>query len=71
MVRAKLAETKERLKSKPKTVGISGVVIADKIAEMKRSGKITGDVTPEMGKKLRGQITHKIMMAKAAKSAQR
>ena len=67
----KLSETKKRLQSKPKTKSISGVVVADKIAEMIRSGKIMGDVTPEKGKKLRGQIAHEMMMAKAAKTTQR
>ena len=62
--RAKLAAAKERLKSKPKTKSVSGVVIADKIADMIRSGKIKGDVTPEKGKKLSAQIKKEIMMGK-------
>jgi len=33
----------------------SGAVFADAIAKMKRSGKIKGDVTPTMAKKLRTQ----------------
>ena len=50
-------ETKKHLKSATKSVKgkKSGVVFADAIAEMKRSGKIKGDVTPEMAKKLRTQ----------------
>ena len=67
----KLSETKKRLQSNPRTKSVSGVVVADKIAEMIRSGKIMGDVTPEKGKKLRGQIAHEIMIAKAAKTTQR
>ena len=58
----KLSETKKHLQSKQKNKSVSGVVVADKIAEMIRSGKIMGEVTPETGKKLRGQITKEIMM---------
>ena len=59
-LRAKLAEAKERLKSKPRLRGVSGVVIADKIANMMRSGKIEGDITPAKGKQLREQIMKKM-----------
>ena len=73
--RAKLAETKKALKEKQdkksKTKDVSGVVVADKIAEMKRDGKIKGDVTPEMGKELSTQIKKEMMMAKAVKTTQR
>ena len=69
--RLRLATLKKQLKSKPRLRGVSGVVVSDKIAEMKRAGKIKGDITPEMGKKLRGQIAHEMMMAKAVKTTQR
>ena len=51
----KIEETKERIKSTPRLTGKSGVVFADAIANMIRSGKIKGDVTPEMAKKLKAQ----------------
>lgn len=54
--RAKLTEVKKRLKSKTRPKSVSGVVIADKIADMKRAGKTKGDITPVIGKKLRTQI---------------
>lgn len=50
--------TKKRFKKSPVIKGISGVIIADKIAEKKLSGEIKGDITPEMGKKLHGQIAY-------------
>lgn len=55
-------ETKNRIKSTPRLKSISGVVVADKIAEMKRSGIIKGDITPEMGKMLRGKIMRDYFM---------
>lgn len=57
-IQNKNAETKKRIKEKLKkaTKELSGVVIADKIADMKHSGKIKGDVTPKTGKEIRAQI---------------
>lgn len=50
--RAKNAETKQRLKSKPRDKKTSGVVFADAIAKMKLAGEIKGDVTPDRAKKI-------------------
>ena len=63
----KLSETKKRLKSRPVVKGVSGVVIADKIADMKNSGKIHGNISPTLGKKLREKITKEMIQ----KTAQR
>ena len=60
--RAELVKTKEHLQSKPRIKGVSGVVIADKITEMKYSDKIHGDITPTLGKRLREKITKEMMM---------
>jgi len=69
---AKVAITKKRLQSKHDELSVneelneiknqfiklklSGVVVANTIAEMKQKGKIQGDITPEKGKELRTQI---------------
>ena len=60
--RAELFKTKEHLQSKPRIKGVSGVVIADKITEMKYSDKIHGDISPTLGKRLREKITKEMMM---------
>ncbi len=46
--------------AKVKKKGVSGVVIADKIANMMRSGAVKGDITPAKGKQLREQIMKKL-----------
>ena len=46
----KARDLKERLRAKPRKKIPSGVVFADAIAEMKRSGKIKGDITPKRAK---------------------
>ena len=51
----KIKEIKNRLE-KLKQKMLSGVGVADKIAEKKISGEIKGDITPEQGRQLRTQI---------------
>ena len=45
-----------RIKNKNKATSISGTVIADKIAEMKISGKEKRAITPKVGKEIRQKI---------------
>ena len=63
---ASYIERLSKEKSKKK-FAMSGVVVADKIADMKGSGYVKGDVTPEMGKKLRTLITRINAVANIAK----
>ena len=50
--RVKSEELKKRLKAKSRNKRQSGVVYADAIAEMKRSGEIKGDVKPRQAKRI-------------------
>ena len=56
----KKAEKIRAASTKVKKKGVSGIVIADKIASMKRSGAVKGDITPTKGKQLREQIMKKL-----------
>ena len=50
--RVKSEELKKRLKAKSRNKRQSGVVYADAIAEMKRSGEIKGDANQDRQKEL-------------------
>ena len=59
-------QSAERIRAKKKSV--SGVYVADKIAEAMRSGVISEPVTPEKGKQLSDNIKKKYIMDRQQKS---
>lgn len=50
-----------KLNTMEATGPVSGAVVADKIAEQKRSGEVKGDITPKRGSKLSNQIKKEFM----------
>ena len=52
----RIAKSKERLKNKPKSTNLSGVAVADKIAEDMIKGKEKRTITREVGKELSDKI---------------
>ena len=57
-------EMKAHLNNKNKEDLVSGVVVADKIAEGKINGIIVEPITPEKGKKLSDNVKRKIISSR-------